>query len=107
MNELQKPTGIENDDRAQEMIRFWLANNAPHVTLHLGMWEDAEDSDVDELFAWGNLLSDIAQHIANGFEQSHGWGFEESMKKLIDYFIECTNERAPGLEGYFPNETKN
>jgi len=104
MRELQKPDGIESDPNSTELIRFWLANNEPNLTLLLGMWEDADESEVDELYAWGNVLSDIAQHIANGMEQSHGWKYEETMKILIKHFNSCSIDRAPGLEGHYPEE---
>lgn len=99
MRELEIPDGVDQDSTATEMVRFWLANDEPHVMLLLGMYEDAEDCEVDELWAWGNILSDIAQHIANGLEQSHGWNFNESVRKLSKYFAEAIAERAPGLDG--------
>jgi len=106
MRELQIPTGVDGDEQATEMIRFWIANGEPNVTLLLGMYEDADDSDVDELVAWGNILSDIAQHVANGLEQSHGWNFTESAKRLTEHFHEAMRERAPGLEGGYPTEER-
>lgn len=99
MRELTKPDSIEGDDRATELIRYWLAHDDHHLSLLLGMWQDAEDCDVDELYAWGNVLSDIAQHIANGLEKSHGWVYEKTMDQLIRHFVNCAKERAPGLEG--------
>jgi hypothetical protein len=103
MRELRIPDGVEGDDDATEMVRFWLAHDKPHVSLLLGMYEDAEDCEVDELFAWGNILSDIAQHVANGMEKSHGWDFAESVKKIAAYFYQAMAERAPGLEGEYPD----
>jgi len=55
----------EDDDRATEMIRVWLAHNDLHVSLNLGMWQGA-DSEVDEREAWGFLLANLTRHIANG-----------------------------------------
>src|SRR5262245_54718921 len=102
MRELQIPDGIESDENATEMIRFWLANGEPHLTLLLGMYEDAEDCEVDELFARGNILSDIAQHVAKGMEKRHGWDYTESVKGIAAHFQEAVRERAPGLEGDYP-----
>jgi hypothetical protein len=101
MRELRIPSDVESDPSATEMIRFWLANNKPHLSLLLGMYEDAEDCDIDELWAWGNILSDIAQHVANGLEKSHGWDFNDSVNKLTDYFVKCMKDRAPGLQGEY------
>lgn len=105
MRELQIPTGVDSDDRATEMVRYWLANDEPRVTLLLGMYEDARDCDVDELWAWGHILRDIAQHVANGLQKSHGWDFDESSKTIMKHFVEAMKERSPGLEGGFPSDT--
>lgn len=99
--ELAIPPDVKTDEKATEMIRYWLANDEPHVSLLLGMWEDADESEVDELYAWGNVLSDIAQHVANGMEQSHGWKYEQTMKTLMEHFAQCSIDRAPGLEGHY------
>lgn len=37
MHELQKPAGIDGDDGATEMVRFWLAHGKPHVALLLSI----------------------------------------------------------------------
>jgi hypothetical protein len=105
MRELQIPSGVEGDHRATEMVRYWLANDEPHVTLLLGMYADARDCDVDELWAWGHILRDIAQHVANGLQKSHGWDFDESSNKILKHFTDAMKERASGLEGDFPGGT--
>jgi hypothetical protein len=69
---LDIPPETEGDDRATEMIRVWLAHNDLHVSMLLGMWSDAEDSEVDERDAWGQLLADLTRHIANGMMKEYG-----------------------------------
>jgi len=101
MRELDIFPDVRKDPNATEMIRFFLANDEPHVSLLLGMYEDAEDCNVDELWAWGHILSDIVQHIANGFEQSHGWKYDETVTELMKNVNEVVAERNPGLEGSF------
>ena len=86
MRELPIPSENEGDMNATEMIRVWLGNGTCNVSMLLGMYEDAEDSDDDELWIWGNILSDVAQHIANGFKQSHGWDKTETMSQLRKHF---------------------
>lgn len=104
MRELIIPSENEGNENATEMARVWLGNGSCNVSLLLGMYEDAEDSDVDELWAWGNILSDIAQHIANGLKQSHGWDETETMSKLRTHFNAAIKERAPNLQGSYVNE---
>jgi Domain of unknown function (DUF5076) len=101
VRELPIPPENDGDDAATEMARVWLGNGTCNVSLLLGMYADSEDCDVDELFAWGNILSDIAQHIANGFKQSHGWDETETMAQIRKHFLEAMRERAPGLKGSF------
>jgi hypothetical protein len=101
VRELQIPDGIEGDGEATEMVRFWLANGAPHLSLLLGMYQDADDSEVDELWAWGQILSDIAQHVANGLSQSHGFEVNETVERIAGHFIVAMKERAPGMTGRY------
>lgn len=105
MRELNVPNGIEGDSDATEMIRFWLANGDVHLSLLLGMYQDAEEDDaVDELWAWGNILGDIAQHVANGLAQSHGFEFDETVERIAGHFFTAIRERAPSLTGKYVDE---
>lgn len=104
VRELQIPDGIEGDNEATEMVRFWLANGAPHLSLLLGMYQDAEESKVDELWAWGQILSDIAQHVANGLSQSHSFEFNETVERIAGHFMVAMKERAPGMTGKYVDQ---
>lgn len=88
IRELRIPPETEGDPDATEMIRVWLAHDQLHVSLLLGMWEDADDSEVDEREAWGTLLSDVAKHIANGMLQSHTWPEADTLAKIKKAFLE-------------------
>ena len=59
MRELTIPPETHGDPRATEMIRVWLAHEDVHVSLLLRRWEDADDSEVDEREAWGNMLAAV------------------------------------------------
>jgi len=87
MRELSKPIETTDDDNATEMVRIWLAHQDLHVSLFLGMWEDAEESEVDERDAWGRLLADTVQHIAHGLAQSHGWDKEQTTAQITRSFL--------------------
>jgi predicted secreted Zn-dependent protease len=95
------PPETDGDEQATEMIRVWLAHSDVHVSLLLGMWEDAEDCDVDEREAWGNLLADVARHIANGMNQSHGWSQLETLKKVKQAFLENMELQERRIEGTY------
>lgn len=82
MQELKIPEGIQGDPDAMEMIRVWIGNKDIHVSMLLGMWEDASDNDIDEREAWGELLADLIRHIANGLTQSHDYNIHASERKI-------------------------
>ncbi|MBU1194405.1 MAG: DUF5076 domain-containing protein [Proteobacteria bacterium] len=82
MQELKIPEGIQGDPEAMEMIRVWIGNKDIHVSMLLGMWEDASDYDIDEREAWGELLADLIRHIANGLTQSHDYNIHASERKI-------------------------
>lgn len=82
MRELKIPVEVGGDDDATEMIRIWLAHEGLHISMLLGMWQDAEDCDIDERDAWGELLADTIRHIANGMQQSHEWNSEETVAQI-------------------------
>lgn len=96
---LPTPLEIDGDPEATEMIRVWLAHDSLHVSLLLGMWEDAEDCDIDEREAWGQLLADVAQHIANGMAQSHGWQRDATLARIKRAFDENIEHHENAVSG--------
>jgi hypothetical protein len=94
------PEALKADGSA-EMIRVWIANNALHVSLNLGMWQNAEDSDVDERVAWGFLLADLTRHIANGMMQEYGWDYDETRNRIRSSFLHNFDEKDGNVTGTF------
>lgn len=64
MNELAIPPDIHGDADAVEVIRFWIADNADHVTLNVGLFDPEE-----EPAFWGAIIADIAKHAVRGLMQ--------------------------------------
>jgi hypothetical protein len=85
------PPETAGDPDATEMIRVWLAHDDVHLSLYLGMWQDAEDSQVDEREAWGTMLADIAQHIARGLNQSHSFPVDDTIRRIRESFLAMLN----------------
>jgi hypothetical protein len=52
---------------ATEMVSIWLAHNAPHIAIHLGMWHEAG---ADERETWGYLLADVVRHVSQGWRSN-------------------------------------
>ena len=101
MRELVVPPETDGDPLATEMIRVWLAHNDVHVSLLLGMWEDAEEAEVDEREAWGNMLADVARHIANGMNQSHGWEQKSTIARIKQAFLDNIEHQERVIDGKY------
>lgn len=101
VRELDQPPETLDDPEATEMIRVWLAHQDLHVSLLLGMWEDAANPEVDERDAWGTLLADVVFHIANGLGQSHGWSAQETQARISKAFRDRLASQDAGVTGAY------
>ncbi|WP_181898460.1 DUF5076 domain-containing protein [Alteromonas aestuariivivens] len=99
MRELTIPIETGGDEDATEMMRIWLAHDDLHVSLFLGMWEDAEDCEIDERDAWGQLLADTIQHIANGMSQSHGWDKDQTVAQITRSLLKHSDLPRGSISG--------
>lgn len=99
--ELEQPGGITGDKNATEMIRVWIAHNQLHVSLLLGMWQDAKDSEIDERNAWGELLADLTKHIANGMMKEYGWDYDSTRDRIRIAFLKNFDDKSKNIEGDF------
>ena len=99
---LDEPPEIAGDDRATEMIRVWIAHNTLHVSMLLGMWQDAEDAEVDERDAWGELLADLTRHVANGRMKEYGWDYDATRDRIKMAFLNNFDDKSRTIEGDFP-----
>jgi hypothetical protein len=68
------------------------------------MWQDAEDSEVDEREAWGFLLADLTRHIANGMMQQYGWDYDATRDRMRLSFLQNFDDKTGNVEGNFPNQ---
>ena len=75
------PEAIEHP--SVEMIRVWAANGQQHVVLNIGFWEDRG---INERSAWGIVLADMIQHIADAHESEYGHDREETIQMIRDSF---------------------
>jgi len=83
-NELLIPPAAEEDPKAMEVIRVWVAKGGQHVSLNPLVWKDPQ--------AWGIVLADLAGHVANAYEQALGLDRGETMRKITDLLVaELTN----------------
>jgi hypothetical protein len=50
----------EEDPKAIEVVRVWVAKGGQHVSINPFVWKDPE--------AWGIVLADLAGHLANAYK---------------------------------------
>ena len=60
---LDPPPAAQRDKAAFEVLRVWIANQAQHVSIRSGAWEDP--------FAWGIVLADLARHVAHAHQMQN------------------------------------
>jgi hypothetical protein len=68
------PDAAKRDRKSFEVIRVWLANNGLHVSLRTAVWEDP--------FAYGVMLCDLMQHIANAYHQNEGRDWVKTLQRI-------------------------
>lgn len=73
-NELQIPDAAKRDPNSLELLRVWVADKGQHVSLKAGVWEDPA--------AWGIMLSDLMQHIANSYQQAQGLDKSTTLQRI-------------------------
>ena len=90
---------LSKDKNAVEVVRFWISSGDCHVNLNIGIWAN-DGKDVDkELWIWSNVLSDIAQHVANGLSQRYDCDIEGAKGMIAKEFNKCMKSKTPGLKG--------
>jgi len=73
------PEEAQRDKASFEVLRVWIANQAQHVSIRSGAWEDP--------FAWGIVLADLARHIALAHQlQNEGADPAAFLTRLLEGF---------------------
>ena len=73
------PEEAQRDKASFEVLRVWIANQAQHVSIRSGAWEDP--------FAWGIVLADLARHIALAHQlQNEGTDTDAFLDRLLEGF---------------------
>lgn len=99
---LMLPPAAEKDDQSTEMIRGWIADGGLHCVLNVGHWH--KNADFDEPWAWGVMLADIAQHVANALEDATGLDRHESLLQLVQSFRDEIGAPTSEHRGMWPTE---
>jgi hypothetical protein len=76
--QLPIPDAAQNDRRAFELLRVWVAEGNQHVSIATGVWKEPA--------YWGIMLVDLAKHIANAFEQTTDISYLKALQRLREGF---------------------
>ena len=74
-DELSIPDAAKHDPNSFELLRVWVADKGQHVSLSVGVLEDPA--------AWGIMLCDLMQHIANAYQQDQGFDRRATLKRIV------------------------
>lgn len=79
MRELEIPPEAMTDPKATEMLRLWAAGGKQHVTINIGCYQELGH---DERHAWGIIIADFIQHVANALSKRYGLPFDDSVREI-------------------------
>lgn len=99
MNELLIPDAAQRDESSVEMIRVWIAERGLHASLKVGLYEDRPD--IQEERAWGRILADVAQHVADALVTSRGMDRDVAIAAIKAAFNEELQAPSSGRSGGF------
>ena len=80
MKVLVVPPAAVRDDQSVEMLRMWIAEQGLHCSVRVGLY--ADQGAERETFAWGVMLADAVQHLADAMASS-GFGAREDILAAI------------------------
>jgi len=73
-DQLVVPNAAKTDTNSFEILRVWVANKGQHVSVRVGVWKDP--------IAWGVVLADLANHVANAYHQDQGLDRIETLRRI-------------------------
>lgn len=97
MDSMSVPPAALRDENSVEIIRVWIAEQGLHSVIKIGRY--AEDGPEREIFAWGVILADLTQHIADALS-AHGLGPRADLfTALVDAYDREVSEPTSGRTG--------
>jgi hypothetical protein len=85
MEAMSIPPAALRDENSVEIIRVWIAEQRLHSVINIGRY--AHDGPSKEITAWGIILADLTQHIADAL-CADGFG---DRSDLHDQLVEAFN----------------
>jgi hypothetical protein len=99
MKPLNVPPAATRDSDSVEMMRVWIAEQGLHCSLKIGMYADGDPA--PETKAWGIILADAVQHLADAL-QAEGLGeravlLDQIVRSFEDELNSATSKRSGGF----------
>lgn len=89
---LDIPPVAQRDKAAFELIRVWIAEGGPHVSLRSGVWEEPA--------YWGIMFADLARHIVKAHslqdEDLDAEDFLERLRQGFETEMDSATDEATG-----------
>lgn len=87
------------DENSVEIIRVWIAEQGLHSVINIGRY--AEDGPEREIAAWGIILADLTQHIADALS-AEGFGNPSDLhERLVQAFSTEVDSPTSSHQGEF------
>jgi hypothetical protein len=97
--ELPIPEAALEDKDAVEMLRVWIAQKRLHCSLKIGLYQ--ESTRIPEAKAWGTILADAVQHIADALQTEYGKDRADTLSSVREAFLEELDAPTSKTEGGF------
>jgi hypothetical protein len=92
------PPAALRDENAVEIARVWIAEQGLHCSMKIGLYA-AEDGPETEIKAWGIILADLTQHIANALS-AEGFGARSDLHEaLVEALTQELNDPTSPARG--------
>jgi hypothetical protein len=103
MDALSAPPAALSDKNSVELIRVWIAERGLHCAMKIGMY--AEEGADREIAAWGVILADLTQHIADALS-ADGFGNRADLHEaLIEAFNQEVGSPTSARTGEWPSDS--
>ena len=103
MDGLSIPPAAIRDEDSVELTRVWIAEQGLHCSMKIGMYAEAGDG-TKEVAAWGVILADLAQHVADALS-AEGFGSREDLfESLVQTFNDEVSAPTSPRTGQFGPE---
>jgi hypothetical protein len=97
LNERAIPEAALRDENSVEMLRVWIAERKLHSSMKVGMYR--ETTKIPEEMAWGQILADVARHVANCMSKEYGSNKIDVVQAIRESFDRELDQSTTQIEG--------